>query len=147
MSRKFWRPGVPTFGVLIKESRTNQKTNVMKNNWKKVSTALMILAATASMQAANPVLGKNPGEKEIKQNSATLQVKGLRVLVNHLNLEGNAVTLKVYDEENRLLYIREFDQTPVIEKAFNFENAYRGTYSVVLSDDDTSYAASVTVAL
>lgn len=107
----------------------------------------MILAATASMQAANPVLGKNPGEKEIKQNSATLQVKGLRVLVNHLNLEGNAVTLKVYDEENRLLYIREFDQTPVIEKAFNFENAYRGTYSVVLSDEDTSYAASVTVAL
>jgi hypothetical protein len=133
--------------VLIKESRINQKTNVMKNNWKKVSTALMILAATATLQAASPVLGTNPGEKEIKENSTTLQVKGLRVFVNHLNLMGHAVTLKVYDEENRLLYIQEFDETPVIEKAFNFENAYRGTYSVLLSDEDTTYAASVTVAL
>lgn len=117
----------------------------MKKNWKKVSTALMILAATASLQAASPALETNPGEKETKKSTPGLQVKGQKVFVNHLNLDGQSVTLKVYDQENRLLYLKEFDQTPVVEKAFNFENAYEGIYSVVLSDSNSTYSASVNV--
>lgn len=104
----------------------------------------MILAASLSLKAATP---DNPGEKKPKANASVLTVKGEMVFVNHLNLEGEKVTLKVYDEESRLLYLKSFDQTPVVEKAFNFENAYEGTYSVVLNDGDESYTATVAVAL
>ena len=119
----------------------------MKNKLKKVSTALMILVASVSLNAASPVSKKNPGEKEIKTTTPTIQVKGQRVLVNHLNLDGETVILKVYDEENRLLYLKKFDKTPVIEKAFNFEKAYEGTYSVVLNDGETSFTAEIVVAI
>ena len=135
----FWSVDQKTF--------TNQKTNVMKNNWKKVSTALLILAASASLQAASPTTGKNPGEKDVLASTPALQVKGNRIFVNHLNLEGESVILKVYDEENRLLYFRKFDETPVVEKAFNFEKAYEGTYSVVLKDGDVTYTATLAVTL
>ena len=107
----------------------------------------MILAASASIHAASPDSISNPGEKEVKSSSPALQVVGEKVFVNHLNLNGEKVTLKVYDEENRILYLKEFDQSPVIEKAFNFENAYEGTYSVVLVGADTSFTAKVAVAL
>ncbi|MGB5190019.1 hypothetical protein [Robiginitalea sp.] len=117
----------------------------MKNNWKKVSTAFLVLAASASLTAASPVSKMNPGEKEIKTNTPAIMVQGEKVFVNHLNLEGEKVTLKVYDAENRLLYIKKFDQTPVVEMAFNFESAYEGTYSVVLSDGDVIYTATVAV--
>lgn len=117
----------------------------MKNNWKKVSTVLMILAATASIHAASPDSGIYPGEKEVKENTTAIQVKGEKVFVNHLNLDGETVTLKVYDEENRLLYRESFKETPVVEKAFNFEDAYEGTYSVVLSDGESSFKATVEI--
>ncbi len=117
----------------------------MKNNWKKVSSALLVLAASTSLSAASPVAVANPGEKEMKTNTPAIVVQGERVLVNHLNLEGEKVTLKVYDEDNRLLYIKKFDQTPVVEMAFNFESAYEGTYSVVLNDGDVIYSATVAV--
>jgi flagellar hook assembly protein FlgD len=117
----------------------------MKNRLKKVSTILMIIAASVSLNAASPISKKNPGEREIKSSTPTIQVKGQRVFVNHLNLDGETVILKVYDEENRLLYLKKFDKTPVVEKAFNFEKAYEGTYSVVLNDGETSFTATVVV--
>lgn len=117
----------------------------MKNNWKKVSSLLLVLAASASLNAASPAAITNPGEKEIKTNTPAIVVQGERVFVNHLNLEGEMVTLKVYDNDNRLLYIKKFNQTPVVEMAFNFESAYEGTYSVVLNDGDVTYSATVAV--
>jgi len=117
----------------------------MKNNWKKVSSALFVLAVSASLSAASPATIVNPGEKEIKTNTPAIVVQGERVFVNHLNLEGEKVTLKVYDEDNRLLYIKKFNQAPVVEMAFNFESAYEGTYSVVLNDGDVIYSATVAV--
>jgi len=117
----------------------------MKNNWKKVSSVLLVFAASASLSAASPVAIANPGEKDIKTNTPAILVQGERVFVNHLNLEGEKVTLKVYDGDNRLLYIKTFNQTPVVEMAFNFESAYEGTYSVVLNDGDVIYSASVAV--
>ncbi|MGA9237506.1 hypothetical protein [Robiginitalea sp.] len=117
----------------------------MKNNWKKVSSALLVLAASASLSAATPATIVKPGEKEIKTNTPAIMVEGERVFVNHLNLEGEKVTLKVYDQDNRLLYIKKFNQTPVVEMAFNFESAYEGTYSVVLNDGDVIYTATVAV--
>lgn len=117
----------------------------MKNNWKTVSTALLVLAASVNLHAASPVPNTNPGEKETKTNTPAIKVAGEKVFVNHLNLEGETVTLKVYDAENRLLYVKKFNQAPVVEMAFNFESAYEGTYSIVLNDGDVIHKATVAV--
>ena len=61
------------------------------------------------------------------------KVKGKRMLVNFLNLEGNTVIVRVLDEENRVLYMERIKDATVIEKAINFEKAYEGTYRVEVS--------------
>lgn len=116
----------------------------MKTNWKHVSAALLILAGTAKAGAVTTDSDKKPVEERTTSTPA-VQARGSKVYVNLLNLKGESVTVKVYDEESRLLYLRNFEETPVIEKAFNFEEAYEGTYSVVVNDGEATYSASVEV--
>lgn len=118
----------------------------MKTNWKHVSAALLILAGTAEAGAVPTELDKNPVVKERTASTTAVQTRGNKVYVNLLNLGGASVTVKVYDEVNRLLYFKKFEESPVIEKAFNFEEAYEGTYSVIVNDGEETYAASVEVA-
>lgn len=119
----------------------------MKNTLKKAGKLFVILAGTASLHAASPGISPNPDNKGLKKSTPTLQVVGQKVFVNHLNLEGQKITIKVYDEESRLLYVENFEQTPVVAKAFNFENAYEGVYSVVLIDNKTAITAEIAVSL
>jgi hypothetical protein len=117
----------------------------MKTNWKHLSAALMILAGTAKAGAVTTDSDKKPVEKRTTSTPA-VQTRGEKVFVNLLNLNGKPVTVKVYDEESRLLYLKNFEESPVIEKAFNFEEAFEGTYSVVVNDGEATYSASVEVA-
>lgn len=112
-----------------------------------MTAALMILAGTVQAGAATTDSGKNPADvKKVETNTPVVQARGKKVFVNLLNLNGTSVTVKVYDEENRLLYLKEMEESPVVEKAFNFEAAYEGTYNVVVTDGEATYKASVEVA-
>ena len=112
-----------------------------------MSAALLILATTATAGAATADDVKNPGEVvKMETNTPAVQARGNRVFVNFLNLDGNDVTVKVFDQEKRLLYVKRFEESPVVEKAFNFEKAYEGTYNVVVSDGKDTYSASLEVA-
>ena len=117
----------------------------MNTNWKHLSAALLILAGTAKAGAVTTESDKKPVEKRTTSTPA-VQARGKKVFVNLLNLKGESVIVKVYDEESRLLYLKNFEESPVIEKAFNFEEAYEGTYSVVVNDGEATYTASVEVA-
>lgn len=85
-------------------------------------------------------------EKDRTTTTTAVQARGEKVYVNLLNLDGSPVTVKVYDGQRRLLYIKRFEETPVVEKAFNFEEAYQGTYRVFVYDGEQTYSASVEVA-
>jgi hypothetical protein len=117
----------------------------MKTNWKHMSAALLFLAGTAQAGAVTTDSDKKPVEERATSTPA-VQARGKKVFVNLLNLKGESVTVKVYDEESRLLYLKNFEEAPVIEKAFNFEEAYEGSYSVVVNDGEATYTASVEVA-
>ena len=118
----------------------------MKTNWKHMSAALLILAGTAKVGAVTTDANTNPGVvKNAETNAPAVQARGKKVFVNLLNLEGESVTVKVIDEENRLLYLKDFEESPVVEKAFNFEDAYDGTYSVIVNDGEVTYTAYVAV--
>ena len=118
----------------------------MKTNWKHLSAALLILAGTAEAGAVTTDSGKKPVVEERTTSTPAVQARGNKVYVNLLNLQGESVTVKVYDEKSRLLYLKNFEESPVIEKAFNFEEAFEGTYSVVVNDGEATYTASVEVA-
>jgi hypothetical protein len=118
----------------------------MKRNFKNISAALVVMAFTAKAGAVPTDPGKEAlAVKELRADSPVVQAKGQKVFVNLLNLEGESVTVKVVDSENRVLYLQRFEETQVVEKAFSFEQAYSGTYSVVVRNGEDLYSASVSV--
>jgi|AntAceMinimDraft_5_1070358.scaffolds.fasta_scaffold76419_2 hypothetical protein len=68
-----------------------------------------------------------------------------RLFINFLNLDRSAVSIKVYDEENRVLFSETVNDEMVVEKAFNFEGAFAGNYSVVVSDAKKTFAENFIV--
>jgi hypothetical protein len=69
---------------------------------------------------------------------------GDKVFLNFLNLDRASVVVKVVDGEGRLLFFERYTDTPVVEKAFNFEKAEEGIYKlqVVVSEGDSTYSES-----
>ncbi len=72
---------------------------------------------------------------------------GGKVYLNYLNLDGSTVVVKVVDQEGRLLFFERFKDTPLVEKAFNFERAAEGTYrvEVLVTEGDRTYSESLQV--
>ncbi|MGB5369762.1 MAG: hypothetical protein WBN18_04985 [Flavobacteriaceae bacterium] len=71
--------------------------------------------------------------------------EGGKLLMNLLNLEGNAVSLSVLDSENRVLFNQNVDGSTVIEKAFNFESALNDNYTIVVKNGKDTYYETVVV--
>lgn len=68
-----------------------------------------------------------------------------KLFVNYLNLDKSKVVIKVYDEEYRMVFSEIVMEEMIIEKAFNFKGAYKGNYSVVVSDTNETYSENFIV--
>lgn len=62
-----------------------------------------------------------------------------RLFISFLNLNEAKVGIKVYDADYRVVYFDAVDDKIIVEKAFNFEDAYAGSYSVVVSNGSKTY--------
>ncbi|WP_051554769.1 hypothetical protein [Maribacter antarcticus] len=68
-----------------------------------------------------------------------------KIFVNFLNLDKSKVDIKVYDEEYRVVFSETVTEEMIIEKAFNFQDAYAGNYRVVVLDSKKSYSENFIV--
>ncbi len=68
-----------------------------------------------------------------------------RLFINFLNLDKSKVVIKVYDAEYRVVFSETVKEEMIIEKAFNFEGAYKGNYRVVVSDTNETYSENFIV--
>lgn len=68
-----------------------------------------------------------------------------RVYLNFLNLDKSDVAVKVYDADYRVIFSENYTDTLIVEKAFSFADAYKGSYLVVISDNDNTYSKSFVV--
>lgn len=68
-----------------------------------------------------------------------------KVFMNLLNLDKSEISLKVYDQNYRLIFSETVADKLIVEKAFNFEGAYSGSYMVVVSDDTKTYSEEFVV--
>ncbi len=67
------------------------------------------------------------------------------VSLNLLNLDKKDVSIKVYDEDSRLVFEEEITNEMIVEKSFDFSGAYEGNYTVSVSYGDKSYEKYFTV--
>ncbi len=73
-----------------------------------------------------------------------VETKG-HVSLNFLNLDKKDVSIKVFDEENRLVFEEEVTNKMIVEKAFDFSGAFDGNYTVSLTCGENSYEEYIIV--
>lgn len=71
--------------------------------------------------------------------------KGNKLFLNLLNLDQDKVTIKIIDSEGRVVFMETLKGDLVIEKAFNFENAFENEYTVLVVDNNETFKEIVEV--
>ncbi len=84
--------------------------------------------------------------RERKENSKPIfRKKDGRVFLNLLNLEKDVVKITVMDSEGRSLFQETIADEMLIEKTFNFKNAFEDSYTILVKSKDDTYFEYVTV--
>lgn len=112
---------------------------------KRNALVVAVLFATVAGMANGPKNALNKKANEVEKNLIAVELdpvfkkKGGKLFMNLLNLDQEEVTIKIIDNEGRLVFIESFDGELVIEKAFNFENAFENKYTVIVKDNDKTF--------
>ncbi|MEB8330472.1 hypothetical protein OO009_14000 [Flavobacteriaceae bacterium KMM 6897] len=107
-----------------------------------VGMATEVKSNSIQVREVKPLVLNLNADKIIKP---TFRTKGKMVYMNHLNLNGKKVEVKVQDASGNVIYETTFYDTVIVEKAFNFEKAYRGRYTVIIKDGNDTYYENVLV--
>ena len=122
----------------------------MKRIFKNTVAATVLFATVAGM-ANGPERAFGKKSFEVEKNLINVDLdpvfkrKGQKLLVNLLNLDQEKVAIKVFDSQGRLIFKEVIKNDIVIEKAFNFEQAYADDYTVVIVDNDKTFEEKVEV--
>ena len=117
----------------------------------KNAVAVALLFVTVATMANGPEKTFGKKVNEVEKNliavklDPTFKRKGDKLLVNLLNLEQKDVMIKIYDNQGRVVYKELLEGKLVIEKAFNFENAFENDYTVVVTENDKTFKETVAV--
>lgn len=116
-----------------------------------VAAALLVSAIGLANTDAADFGKKGAAKYEVEKNLVKVNLdpvfvkKGQKVMMNLLNVSQGKVLLKVYDEQKRLVFDEAIDGEVVVEKAFNFEKAYEGKYTIVVVDKFGTYKETMEV--
>ena len=83
--------------------------------------------------------------KKKEYPKAVFRTNGRMVYINLLNTKKEDVKIEVYDSSNRLVFSEKREDELIIEKAINFEDAYAGSYTIVVKDSEDSYYKSISI--
>jgi hypothetical protein len=110
------------------------------NYYLKVDDAVKEITYTLLLSADDvAVIDRNENHKPVFVR------EGGKLRMNLLNLEGNAVSLNVLDGENRTLFSQNVEGKTVVEKAFNFENALKDSYTIMVKNGKDTFYETVVV--
>ncbi|MEH6514340.1 hypothetical protein [Maribacter arcticus] len=67
------------------------------------------------------------------------------IFMNYLNLDKSDLSIKIYDTESRTVFTQEVTDEMIVEKAFNFTDAFPGTYTVTVKSAGKTYTEEFVV--
>lgn len=114
---------------------------------KTITKNTLVIAAllSAMVASAGNFGGKSKAKNEVEKNilklrkDPTFKKKGDKILMNLLNLSEGKVILMVVDDQGRELFKDVIEGELIVEKSFNFRNAYDGEYTIVVVDYNGTY--------
>jgi len=135
--------------VLYSESILNQKNYIKKFDLRNLKEGVYSLNMEDNLKIIKYILSVEDKNVKVLTKEETYKPifkrTGDIVSVNFLNIDSKVVHIKVYDSENRILFKEVVANDIVIEKAFNFEKAYKDTYTVAIKRDDKTYYNTILV--
>lgn len=119
--------------------------NVVKNTL--AAALLLTVAVGTANDFGKKGIAKNEMVKKMVEleNDPTFKRKGDKLYINLLNLDQEKVTIRVRDSWGRVVFSEVIKGEMIIEKAFNFENAFEDEYTVEVVDNSTSYKEVVAI--
>ena len=133
---------------LIYSEKMNQGTFSKKLNFKDLKDGTYYLTADDRQKQYTYTLSLKNSKVELVSTDEMVKPffrkTDKMVLMNYLNLNKAEVSMKVYDEQDRVVF-SGVSKELIIEKAFNFTDAYAGTYRLVLRLDGKSYSEEFVV--
>jgi len=67
------------------------------------------------------------------------------IFMNYLNLDKSKLSIKIHDTESRTVFTQEVTDEMIVEKAFNFADAFPGTYTVTVKSAGKTYTEEFVV--
>jgi hypothetical protein len=67
------------------------------------------------------------------------------IFLNYLNLDKSKLSIKIFDAEGRTVFTQVVTDEMIVEKAFNFTDAYPGTYTVSVKSANKTYSEEFVV--
>lgn len=71
--------------------------------------------------------------------------RGDRVLLNMLNLDEKAVVIRLLDANGKLVFEEKSTGETIVSKSFNFTDAFKGEYTIVILDDQKRFKEVVVI--
>lgn len=135
--------------VLYSENVLDKKSYAKKFDLRNLDEGVYSLSMENDLKVIKYTLGVEDKDVKILLKEETYKPifkrTGDVVVLNFLNLDSKLVTIKVLDSENRTIFEETVENSTVVEKAFNFENAFEDSYTVVVKKEDDIYYNKVVV--
>ncbi len=135
--------------LIFSEYVTDQKSYSKRFDLSKLEKGFFLLKVENSLKEIVYTIEMNKLEVSIKDMNEILKptiiTEDNKVKINFLNLAQENVVIKILDSNDRTVFEEVIEKTMVIEKAFNFEKAYKNNYMVMVKVNANSYYQPITV--
>ncbi len=135
--------------LIFSEYVTDQKSYSKRFDLSKLEKGFFLLKVENSLKEIIYTIEMNKLEVSIKDMNEILKptiiTEDNKVKINFLNLAQENVVIKILDSNDRTVFEEVIEKTMVIEKAFNFEKAYKNNYMVMVKVNANSYYQPITV--
>ena len=135
--------------LIFSEYVTDQKLYSKRFDLSKLEKGFFLLKVENSLKEIVYTIEMNKLEVSIKDMNEILKptiiTEDNKVKINFLNLAQENVVIKILDSNDRTVFEEVIEKTMVIEKAFNFEKAYKNNYMVMVKVNANSYYQPIAV--
>ncbi len=137
-------------GNVIFAEALEDKTEYLKRfNLNSLETGIYFLEVEDAVKETEyTILVEDSGisiENKLEKNKPVFRKKDGMVYLNLLNLSKKEVEIKVIDNNDSVVFSQVLENEGLIEKAFNFKNAYRGRYNIIVKNLNDKYFEEIIV--
>lgn len=135
--------------VIFAETITRDGVYSKKFNLSKLQNGMYYITVENALKRTSYPIHINGNDITIGRKTVNskpvFRTKGNMVYLNLLNTKLSNVSIKIYDNDGRLVFKEKLEEQLRIEKVFNFEKALGDSYTVMVKDGNDIYYQELSI--